>query len=131
MTDLDTPPLRSRSDRVWRDVDGAIFSASAVLHHHDEAARVHVVGDLGPSTAPVLRRMLDGLVADGISTIVVDMSELRLCTSHGVDVLEDARSRLAARGGSLTVDHAHGVVRKVLDLASESGDAERRIEGHR
>lgn len=121
MTDLDTPPLRSRSDRVWRDVDGAIFSASAVLHHHDEAARVHVVGDLGPSTAPVLRRMLEGLVADGISTIVVDMSELRLCTSHGVDVLEGARSRLAERGGSLTVDNAHGVVRKVLAVVSEGG----------
>ena len=130
MTHLDTPSLRSRSDRVWRDVDGAIFSASAVLHHQDEAARVHVVGDLGPSTAPVLRRMLDGLVTDGISTIIVDMSDLRLCTSHGVEVLEAARSRLAERGGSLTVDHAHGVVRKALDVVSEGGLEPPRPCGH-
>lgn len=121
MTTLSTTPFPS--EPAWRDVDGAIFAASAVLHHRDSAARVHVVGDLCPSTAPVLASMLDGLIDDGIAGIIVDMSDLRMCTSHGVDVLDHARERLSEQGGSLSVEHANGVVRKVLDLAEDDPEA--------
>ena len=115
MTTIDTS--RPSTEPVWRDVDGSIFAASAVLRHEHVEARLHVVGDLCPSTAPVLRSMLDGLITDGIRTIVVDMAELRICTSQALDVLEDARQELLAVGGDLRVEHAHGVVRKVLDIA--------------
>lgn len=59
MTTLSTSPRSP--EPVWRDVDGSLFAASAVLHHQDAAARVQVVGDPCPSTAPVLRNMLDRL----------------------------------------------------------------------
>ena len=115
MTTIDTS--RPSTEPVWRDVDGSVFAASAVLHHEQVEARVHVVGDLCPSTAPVLRRMLDSLITDGIRTIVVDMAELRICTSQALDVLEDARLELLAEGGHLRVEHADGVVREVFDIA--------------
>lgn len=108
-------PLSSEPDRP-QDQDQC-FSASAVLHHHDGSARVYVSGALGPATAPVLGSMLDGLVTDGVVTIVVDLSDLDLCTSHGLDVLERARDQLSSRGGGLSLENATGVVRRVLDAA--------------
>lgn len=123
VTTIDSP--RPLAEPVWRDVDGSLFAASAVLHHEEVAARVHVVGDLCPSTAPILRSMLDGLIADGIRTIVVDMADLRICTSQGLAVLDRARQELLANGGCMEIEHARGVVREVLDIAA-TGDEESR-----
>lgn len=109
-----TTPLTFEPDSDEEDDES--FAASAVLHHADGAARVHLIGDLCPTSAPVLGSMLEGLVDDGISGIVVDLSELRLCTSHGLDVLDEARVRLAERGGSLRIENAHGLVRKILEI---------------
>lgn len=119
MTSLSTTPLESDPDP-----EDESFTTSAVLNHADGAAHVHLIGELCPTSAPVLRSMLGGLVDDGIARIVVDLSELRLCTSHGVDVLDEARIRLADRGGSLRIENAHGVVRTVFEITGLGDEVE-------
>lgn len=100
-----------------RDESPPGFAAGAVLHHELQQARLGLVGELCPASAPVLASMLDGLVTDGIRTVIVDVSALRMCTSHGVDVLDRSRKLLEGLGGSLSIGGASGAVRTVLDVA--------------
>lgn len=98
------------------DADRFVFSASAVVHHDPWCADVTVTGELCAGTAPDLRGLLDGLITDGITAITLDVSSLRICTSHGVDAIAESRDRLADVGGWLSIAHADGAVRKVFEI---------------
>jgi anti-sigma B factor antagonist len=76
-----------------------------------------ITGEHDLSTAPMLRRRLDGLIADGVP-IVVDLSPATFVDSSILGVILDARRRAEAGGLGFAVSHANGAdpVGRVLDI---------------
>jgi anti-sigma B factor antagonist len=67
---------------------------------------VHVVaptGEVDVVTAPQLGRRLLGLVEEGKTRLVVDLSAVTFMDSTGIGVLIDALRRLSSRSGSLVL----------------------------
>lgn len=58
-------------------------------------------GTLDAVTAPELRPILDGLIAESRKLIVIDLSHLRLIDSSGVGVLVSLFKRARAAGGDV------------------------------
>lgn len=118
-------PLRApRFDRC--EVGGRVLlGVSAIVDDPLEPTTSYVVvsGVICAGSASTLAAMLDGVISDGITDLHVDLSSVELCTSHGVDALEDARHRLEARQGSMRIAGARGVVRRVLDVLGVEVDA--------
>lgn len=79
-------------------------------------ATLQLHGELCPTTAESLRHEVERLVEDGVIELTVDLTGLRLCTSHGLDIWQDADERLRAAGGGVRLIGASGIVRHVLDV---------------
>jgi anti-sigma B factor antagonist len=80
---------------------------------------VVVRGEIDMATAPQLRDLLNGLVDDGASRIVVDCRGLDFLDSSGIGVLIALRKRLG-EDGALTLEAPQAHVRKVLELTGVS-----------
>lgn len=78
-------------------------------------AEVALAGELCAYSAPVLADVLDALVGLGVDHIDVDLSDLTLCTSHGVVVFERTQRRLAPHG-VFHLNEPFGIVRRVLQV---------------
>ncbi len=102
-------PLRSPDDQE-------ILAATAAVEHGSLTAVVHLSGELCAYTVPRLRTLLDELLVLGTTSVVVDMAQLRFCTSHGINLLDEVQRQLAVAGGCLRIRGASGIVRKVLDI---------------
>jgi anti-anti-sigma factor len=76
---------------------------SAHIEERDGRVVVVVIGELDlDSTAP-FSEVLDPLLEDGPSEVLVDASGLSFIDSSGVAALVNAQNRLAKRGAHLTV----------------------------
>ena len=84
-----------------------------------DRSRVRVVaaGELDLSTAPMLRRELDELVAVGWRDVTVDLRETTFADTSALHVLLDAHARLAGCGGTLSVMVEAGPVADLLALS--------------
>ena len=91
-------------------------------------ADVALCGELCAGTTPAVAEALDRVLAMGVADVRFDLSELRLCTSAGIDLWVDLATRLLPIGGDLRLDGAAGVVRRALDAVgvSDSGTVLRR-----
>ena len=80
-------------------------------------AVLEVNGEHDLSTAPVLGKRLDGLIAEG-TPIVVDLSTATFVDSSILGVILDARRRAEGSGLGFAVSHANGAdpVGRVLDI---------------
>lgn len=112
------PPARPYFGR-YRANDAVLLGVSAVVadRTRPDVANVVLSGALCAASAATLADMLATLVDDGIAHVTVDLTKLKLCTSHGIDVLLGARRRLEGIGGSLRLVGARGVVSRVLAVA--------------
>ena len=81
-----------------------------------DTARVRLVGELDVHTAPAVVDAVGEALSGGATTLVVDAAALRFCDSSGIQVLVQARERLLAAGGTLTIEGVHGSVEKVLSV---------------
>lgn len=106
--DFEGAPLLRTSAVVTVGVDGALV------------AELHLNGDLGPSTAEALRCEIERLIDDGVIELTMDLAGLRLCTSHGLDIWQDADERLRRAGGGVRLVNASGSVRHVLDVVADA-----------
>jgi anti-anti-sigma regulatory factor len=112
-------PKRSVDSPVHRSVPGCDFTFCAhVLDGTRATFELH--GSLEPPGCAALRQALERLIADGVTEMVIDLDDIAICTSHGVDVLADAAEVLEGRGGSVHLLRAHGVTKKVLDIIDEA-----------
>lgn len=85
-------------------------------------ALVEVHGELCALTAPTLRTELDQLIDDDLSDITIDLSDVRLCTSHALDMFDNVAERLGKRHGGclhLRVDGAARVVQRTIHLLDD------------
>ncbi len=80
-------------------------------------ATVELHGVLCALTSQQLRREMTQLIEEGVEDIVIDLQHLDLCTSHGVDVFEEADGALSERQrGSVQLSRARGITHRVLDI---------------
>jgi anti-sigma B factor antagonist len=84
-----------------------------------DGAAVVVRGEVDMATAAKLRDVLNRLVDDGYTRIVLDCRGLAFLDSSGIGVLIAVRKRLGPQG-TLTLEHPPPHVRKVLELTGVS-----------
>jgi anti-anti-sigma factor len=90
--------------------------------HGPLVATLELHGVLCAVTAAQLRRELAQLIEEGIDDIVIDLRDLDLCTSDGVNVFTEANAALTDRDrGSVQLCRERGVTRRVLDVI-DAGD---------
>lgn len=96
------------------------------IHVSGDGGRLQAVvdlhGELDPFNVPQLRHELEQLIDDGIADITVDLEHLRLCTSHGLDLLDEIHRRLESHGGGelrLHLGRAPQVVRRIVGIVCE------------
>lgn len=91
-------------------------------------AEVTLRGELCAGTTPAVAESIERLLSLGVTDVRFELSELRLCTSAGIDLWVDLAARLLPIGGDLRLDGAAGVVRRALDAVgvSDSGTVRRR-----
>jgi hypothetical protein len=88
-----------------------------IVEPHDGGMRVRPIGDLCIASLPVLRTVLDGILATGEPQVVeLDLAACRLLTSAAVDLVEEVRAKLEVAGGVLVVTGATGLCRRVLEI---------------
>jgi anti-sigma B factor antagonist len=80
------------------------------------ATAVRLRGDLDKLTAPLFRKRLDELAAEGRFDVVIDATGLEFCDSSGLWVLVEHQRTVSGRGGTLRITGVHGVLRRVLDV---------------
>lgn len=84
------------------------------------ATRLDLSGDLCSESAGRLAEALSVAIAGGASTVVVDVSGLAFCTSHGLDVMSAYHEVLTAGGGGLELVGTEGRVAKLLGILQAS-----------
>jgi anti-anti-sigma factor len=94
---------------------------SAVLQGLDGTALVVLLGDLDMDTATELIRVLEPLVENGPSEIVLDFSGLSFIDSSGLAVLVRAQNRLRGQGRHLTIQSPRAQALRVLEVTNLSG----------
>ncbi len=76
---------------------------------------VQVHGELDAATAPDLAQYLDAVIAVHPGDVVLDLAELQLMDSTGVQVILDGLARLRAAGRDLVLREPSPPVRKTLE----------------
>lgn len=88
---------------------------TSVLHDHG-LALLALGGELDVAGTESVQDAVDGLLADGFTRVVVDLSGLTFCDSTGLGTLVRTHRALVAAGGSCLVAGAHGPVDRLLQL---------------
>ena len=82
---------------------------------------VIVSGELDVATGTHLRGMLQDLIDDGRTTLVVDTSALEFCDLAGLEALLETRQETERAGGALRLTGVHGGVQHILDATHLRG----------
>jgi anti-sigma B factor antagonist len=86
------------------------------VHTEGDEATLTLTGELDPHTAPLLSAELEGLAAEGVSSVVLVLSGLGFIDSSGLRVVIAADRDLAERGGRLVLRSPSETVRRLLDI---------------
>jgi anti-anti-sigma regulatory factor len=92
---------------------GCVLRFQDDVDHH---ASLRIRGELCAVTAGEHARQLGDLVDQGYIQLRIELDDLVLCTSDGLDLWDDLQHRLEPLSGRLTLSGANGVVRRVLDI---------------
>jgi anti-sigma B factor antagonist len=80
------------------------------------AGVVAVRGEIHVSTAPELSGLLADALARGVTSIVLDLSEVEFIDSTGLSVLLNVLRRLTQRGGSLVIVCTNPTVLRLFEI---------------
>jgi anti-sigma B factor antagonist len=86
------------------------------VHREGNEARLTLTGELDPHTAPLLAEELDGLESEGVTSVVLVLSNLGFIDSSGLRVLIAADRDITERGGTLTLRSPSETVRRLLEI---------------
>jgi anti-sigma B factor antagonist len=75
---------------------------------HDDVSNLRIAGTLDVSTAPELGAIIDKLVEERRTRVVVDLAGLELIDSSGIAALVALYKRVRADGGQVQVINARG-----------------------
>jgi anti-sigma B factor antagonist len=77
---------------------------------------ISVVGEIDVATAPQLRESLHGVIAEGRSTVVLDLLGVTFLDSTALGVLVGGLKRCRELGGELHVVVADARIRKIFEI---------------
>jgi anti-sigma B factor antagonist len=77
---------------------------------------ITVVGEIDVATAPQLRESLHGVIAQGQSTVVLDLLGVTFLDSTALGVLVGGLKRCRELGGELHVVVADARIRKIFEI---------------
>lgn len=77
---------------------------------------LHLVGELDPHTAPLLKDQVDALADGGSLDVVLDLSRLVFIDSSGLRVVISAHREMADRGGQLTLQSPSDTAQRLLEI---------------
>ena len=81
---------------------------------------VAFAGSLDSATAPLAQQALDGILAAGVRTLVVDFTGLDYISSAGLRVLLGTAKRLGGAGGGLRLFGLNETVGEVFQISGFS-----------
>lgn len=87
------------------------------VEHGASGAVVRLGGELEFGTAAPLRNTLVDLAQQGPSRVVIDLAGVEFIDSTGISVLVQAKQRLEAQGGGVTLRGLNDRVRRVLEIS--------------
>jgi|tagenome__1003787_1003787.scaffolds.fasta_scaffold20944091_2 anti-anti-sigma factor len=87
-------PDRGRSDPLIVDV---------LPCAREDAAIIRVQGEVDLANGHVLERRLERLVSEGVTSVVLDLTEVPFCDVPALNLFLRLHGRLRARGGGLAV----------------------------
>ena len=83
----------------------------------DDATVVVVLdGEVDHATRDQLRNLVDGVLATGVDSLVVDCTKLMFMDSAGLSVLAELVRYTGARGGTLTIRNPGTTIRRLLEV---------------
>ena len=82
----------------------------------DGVATLALSGELDMATAPILSEDLASFEGNSVSTIVLDLRDLRFIDSTGLHALVEARSRAVSIGDRLLLSGASPAARRLMEL---------------
>lgn len=86
----------------------------------NDATIVVFQGSLDSKTSPQAQQALDGILAGGARTLLVDFTVLDYISSAGLRVLLATAKRLSGAGGGLRLFGLNETVREVFDISGFS-----------
>jgi anti-anti-sigma factor len=92
-----------------------LFSARVV--GLDDDSLVALTGELDMATVPELTGVLDQLVKQGPSLVILDFSGLSFIDSSGIAALVDAQHRLNEQGRQMSIRAARSSALRVFEIA--------------
>ena len=81
-----------------------------------DAGVVAVRGEIHLSTAPELSELLSGALGRGVTSLVLDLSEVEFIDSTGLSVLLNVLRRLTQRGGTLAIVCTNPTVLRLFEI---------------
>lgn len=75
-----------------------------------------LAGELDPHTASTLQDVLDRVLADDSSSLLLDLTELKFIDSSGLRVLIDAHRTLSEGGRELVVRNPSSTARRLFEI---------------
>ena len=91
------------------------FEAS-VERLDDTTAVVIARGEIHLATAPEFSERLNGVIADGCTAVVVDLTEVGFIDSTGLSVLLNALRRITRAGGTLVLVCTNPTVLRLFEV---------------
>ena len=79
--------------------------------------RVVIRGDVDMETAPKLAKVLEDLIEEGVSLVVLDASGVGFLDSSGLRAIVIANSKMTDFGGRLLIEGMSGAVQRVLEVS--------------
>ena len=98
----------------------ARVTMTASVLHDEGLALLALRGKLDVAVTSLVQSAVDGVLADGLLLLVVDLTGLAFCDSTGLGTLLRASRRMSEAGGSCVVAGAHGPVARLLQLTATS-----------
>ena len=114
----------------------APVTLTASVLHDEGLVLLALTGELDAAPTGRVQAAVDGVLADGKTLVVVDLTALSFCDSTGLGALVRVNRRIREAGGSVVVAGAQGPVarllrlmsmERVLVLADDVGDALERM----
>lgn len=114
--------MASITQEAMADSNPHLTSTLGATDASSHAVTLSLRGALCAVTAETHARELGELVDQGFIELRIDLDDLALCTSDGLDTWDDLQHRLDTVQGRLTLSGAHGVVRRVLDVVTRNDE---------
>ncbi len=91
------------------------------VERRGETAVLAVGGIIDFTTRSVLQMVVDGLIGDGVTTLIIDLSAVTFMSSSGLTVLASTQERIGDSAGEFAVVASSSATRRRIQLMALDG----------